>query len=138
MDGSSIAKSGFIQEDLLVDIYNKNPDFRKKIFQVLNISENSVASKISGKKHDIKITSQSEKISYNIQVKRYSGQGFNQVDKRWVFEWEQYLSADLIPYLEKFTGACFWPAKQRCKPFEFGDEFKSKLSICCCRNICPK
>lgn len=127
MLGSEIAKSGFQQEDIFVETFNKNKSLSNQILDILSMNDSSVATKISGKKHDVQISDIDNKRTINVQIKKYKGGGFNQVDKRWNFEWAPILSSNAIQQLSFFTGEAYWPQKLRVSTLNLNDEFKSEF-----------
>ena len=127
MLGSEIAKSGFQQEDIFVETFNENKSLSNKILDILEMSDSSIATKISGKKHDVQIADIDNKLTSNVQIKKYKGGGFNQVDKRWNFEWHPILSSNAIQQLTFFTGEAYWPNKLRVSTLNLNDEFKNEF-----------
>ncbi len=129
MTGSEIAKSGFDLEDIIEDKFNKNSNFKKDFCKLIDMPENSFAETIERKKHDIIITTFDKTISKNIQVKRYNGDGFNQVDRRTVFKWGETLASSYVEQLSEFTGFKYYPLKKRKKPSELSEDFRDSLHL---------
>ena len=123
MLGSDIAKSGFEQEDAFKNSFNSNSDFKKQICDFIKMPLSSVAVKIPGMKHDIQIASPGTIEHRNIQIKRYKGDGFNQVDKRFHTQWHGIIPDSFLDDLSKFTGAHFYPEKKRLKPESLSKNF---------------
>ena len=127
MLGSDIAKSGFEQEEAFKNSFNQNLDFKKQICDFIKMPYSAVAYKIPGMKHDIQIASPHSFDYKNIQIKRYKGDGFNQVDKRFHTQWHGIIPDLFIDDLSKFTGASNWPSKTRSKPCELSQYFIDNL-----------
>jgi hypothetical protein len=129
MTGSEIAKSGFALEESIKEIFNTNPDFRSDFCKMIDMPFSSVAEVVDRQKHDLIIKSLDGAITKNLQVKRYNGQGFNQVDRRAVSKWGDTLASSYADQLSKFTGREYYPEKKRMKPFQLSDDFKNSIHL---------
>jgi hypothetical protein len=114
--GSKTAKSGFVNEQDVVDRFNNwtNDDVAKLWLKDMGHELSDIvfirAAKVKGQyKADIQVlvkTKDKETIQ-NIQVKLVSNpQGFNQIDKRWVDKYVELwnLPSDITKILKLFTG----------------------------------
>jgi len=113
--GSNIAKSGFKNEDDIVNHFNdwQNSALAKKWLGDLNLRPDIIecvsAKRIHGEKTDVQLAIKIAgfRQPYNLQVKLVSiDKGFNQVDKRWVDDYHilwDFPKAVLI-LLQRFTG----------------------------------
>jgi len=129
MTGSEIAKSGFALENTIEYVFNNNPDFRNDLCKIIDMPNNSLAETVDRQKHDIVITSPDGTMTKNLQVKRYNGQGFNQVDRRAVSKWSDTLAESYTEQLSKFTGREYYPVKKRVKPSQLSEDFKKSIHL---------
>ncbi|HAL95872.1 MAG TPA: type II restriction endonuclease [Chitinophagaceae bacterium] len=113
--GSSIARSGFKNEDDVVGHFNnwKNSTLAKKWLEDLNVQQENIesvsAKRIHKEKTDVLVNIKICGFSnpFNIQVKLVSiKKGFNQVDKRWVDDYHRLWNfpSPVLTALKKFTG----------------------------------
>jgi hypothetical protein len=129
MTGSEIAKSGYALEDSIEIIFNNDSNFRKILCNIIDMPEDSFAKTVERQKHDLIIKNSDATFSKNIQVKRYKGSGFNQVDRRAVEKWGQTLAKSFVEQLSEFTGFKYYPLKKRKKPCELSKDFQDTLHL---------
>ena len=118
--GSKTAKDGFKNEDFVIQCFNdwKNNSFAKNWLREMNYNLDAIeyvqANKIKGSfKADIQIEIniiiklKFVKDIQNLQVKLVSNpQGFNQIDKRWVDNYQEMwnIPENILTILKHFTG----------------------------------
>lgn len=118
--GSKTAKDGFKNEDFVIQCFNdwKNnnlaQDWLKEMEYNLNDIEYVEANKVKGSfkadiQVEIRITIKLKSLTdvQNLQVKLVSNpQGFNQIDKRWVKNYEEMwkIPKNILTILKYFTG----------------------------------